>query len=147
MAVLCLVGPYSITTCAQEHHAGSRSAFARNDATASESCACTMHVTLPSTTWDSARHTPASVYLLSTLHTFNVVSSTTLKRVNVGAVVIWDPCWTSSQHKSSYHDQHHLSRASRLGCVYIKLGQSKLFARVCASVQFICGASTWGPNY
>ena len=106
-----------------------------------------LHVTLPSTTWDSARHTPASVYLLSTLHTFNVVSSTTLKRVNVGAVVIWDPCWTSSQHKSSYHDQHHLSRASRLGCVYIKLGQSKLFACVCASVPFICGASTWGPNY
>ena len=50
-------------------------------------------------------------------------------------------------YKSSYHDQHHLSRASRLGCVYMKLGQSKLFARVCASVQFICGASTWGPNY
>ena len=34
-----------------------------------------------------------------------------------------------------------------LFCNYIKLGQSKLFARVCASVQFICGASAWGPIY
>ena len=42
--MLCLVGPYCVTTFAQERHAGSRSASASNDATASESCACTMHV-------------------------------------------------------------------------------------------------------
>ena len=132
----------------QHHHVCTRTpcwlnvSFRSQRCHCSESCACTMHVTLPSTTWDSARHTPASAYLLSTLRTFNVVCSTTLYRGNVGALVIWDPCWTSSQHKSSYHDQHHLSRASQLGCVYIKLGQSKLFARVSASVQFICGAST-----
>ena len=65
LAVLCLVGLHIVTTCAQERHAGAKSAVARNDATASESC--TMYTTLSRSpmTWHSAVHTPAFVYLLT----------------------------------------------------------------------------------
>ena len=71
--VLCLVGPYSITTCAQEHHAGSTSAFARNDATAvSRAHAQCMSRCLPRPGTQPAipQHLPTYFqrYVLSTLY-------------------------------------------------------------------------------